>query len=43
MQSTVHTSKPQKAAKHRCPLYNFINSLKDDLKYIYIFCFFVGM
>jgi len=36
MQSKVYTSKPQKAAKHRCPLYNFINSLTNDLKYIYI-------
>jgi len=29
MQSTVHISKPQKAATHRHPSYNFINSLTN--------------
>jgi len=29
MQSTVHTSELQKAAKHRRPSYSFINSLTN--------------
>jgi len=31
MQSKVQTSKPQEAAKHRFPLYNFINPLTDTM------------